>query len=825
MHNKLKPTHKPLFLFLVICIFNLIGASLGLAQSGATIDLASLTLSPGETGTVVAHVHCDSQCSLFSVTFGFDPSVIEVESVEVGTYLGETMVVEKAIDNDGGTVHLTAVALGTPPPPESDNLFTLQVRAVAFGTSQFNTLEAQLGDLASNSLNTAVTGGLVVVQSQANATPTPPVEGPTVAVSPDERVVIGVASGLSGEGIAPLGVDIQRGAELALQDRPTVTVDGRTFNVTLNVQDDQCSADGGQAVAHYFSSDSSIVGVVGPMCSSACRAAAPIFDAADYTSISPSCTAPDLTTSDHRSFNRTVVSDSFQGAIAAEYMYKVLGVRSIATIHDGSTYGEGLVTVVSDRFKALGGKVVSSDAVSVGDTDFRGLLDDIAQTDPELIYFGGFPAEAARLIEQRADAGLESVPFMGADGIQGTEVVNLSGAASEGVYATAAIPAGSPALTDFVSRYVTTYGEQPPAPYHANSYDGVNVLLDAIEAIGYVDANGDLVISRNAISAYVRSLNDFQGLTGVLNADGTGDTSVADIGIFRVENGAFVQVYTGSVVTGNVILEPFEIAFARQSADSSDAAIYLAQADGSNVRRLTGTDTLAILPAWSPDGSQIAYTGISDPQFDDAAIYVMQADGSNVRRLTPSGMLTMGCAWSPDGTKIAFTVAKLATNEAAVYVIQVNGAQIRRLTDAATLSAFPTWSPDGSQIAFMGGADRTSIYVMQADGSNVRPLTNSDLSPGFLAWSPDGALIAFEGSSANGTAIYVMQADGSNIRQLTHDLDVVTFAPTWSPDGMQITFAVSIGDNLDIYTMDRDGSNPRPLLSFPENDSMPAWRP
>src|SRR5690606_29444364 len=153
----------------------------------------------------------------------------------------------------------------------------------------------------------------------------------------------------------------------------------------------------------------------GPMCSSACRAAAPIFDAASYSSISPSCTAPDLTSSGYSSFNRAVVSDAFQGAIAANFIYNELGITRTATVHDGSTYGEGLVSVVQQAFDALGGEVVSSDAVSVGDTDFRGLLDAIAQADPELIYVGGFSAEAARLIQQRADAGLEDVPFMSAD--------------------------------------------------------------------------------------------------------------------------------------------------------------------------------------------------------------------------------------------------------------------------------------------------------------------------------------------------------------------------------------------------------------------------
>lgn len=370
--------------------------------------------------------------------------------------------------------------------------------------------------------------------------------------SADDELVIGVAVGLSGEGIAPLGIDIQRGVELALEDRPTVTVDGVEFTVAIDVQDDLCAAEGGQAVANRFSSDDSVVGVVGPMCSSACRAAAPIFDAAGYTSISPSCTAPDLTASDYTSFNRAVVSDAFQGRIAADYIFRVLGFTSIATIHDGSAYGEGLVNVVTERFEELGGEVVASDAVTVGDTDFRGLLDDFAQLEPQLIYFGGFPAEAARIIEQRADAGLEDVPFMGADGIRGTEVLELAGESSEGIYATSAISADSEALASFLARYVETYGEEPPAPYHANGYDAANILLDAVEAVGTVDANGDLVIDRAAIADYVRSIVDFQGLTGVLTAEGNGETSVSDIGIYQATGGDFQLLSVGNVTDGEV---------------------------------------------------------------------------------------------------------------------------------------------------------------------------------------------------------------------------------------------------------------------------------
>jgi branched-chain amino acid transport system substrate-binding protein len=366
-------------------------------------------------------------------------------------------------------------------------------------------------------------------------------DGSTVTVASDGSVVLGVAAALSGEGLAPLGEDIVRGAELALEDRPTVTVGDAEFAVSLDPQDDQCSAEGGQAVANLFASNPEVVGVVGPMCSSACRAAAPIFDEAGFTSISPSCTAADLSTSDFASFNRAVVSDAFQGVLAAEFIFDTLGVTSIATLHDGSPYGEGLITVLTDRFTELGGEVVAADAVNVGDTDFRGLLEEIADSEPELVYFGGFPAEAARLAQQLPDAGLEDVIFMGADGIKTPEFIELAGDAGEGVYASSSIGVSSDRLDEVTERYTETYETEPTGPFYPNAYDAVNMFLDAIEAVGEVDDSGNLVIDRAALSEYVRSISDFDGLIGVLNCDGTGECAVSDIEFVHVENGEFVQ--------------------------------------------------------------------------------------------------------------------------------------------------------------------------------------------------------------------------------------------------------------------------------------------
>ena len=196
-------------------------------------------------------------------------------------------------------------------------------------------------------------------------------QGDVVVVAPDGELIIGVSAAFSGEGLAPFGNNIRNGAVLGHMNRPTASVGGVEFAIALDPQDSQCNAEGGVAVATRFTSDPNVVGVVGPMCSSACTPAAPIYDAAGFTTISPSCTAPALTQSGFASFNRTVPSDANQGKFAAEFIYNELGATRLATIHDGSAYGEGLVAVVSANFEALGGEVVAADAITVGDTNFQ----------------------------------------------------------------------------------------------------------------------------------------------------------------------------------------------------------------------------------------------------------------------------------------------------------------------------------------------------------------------------------------------------------------------------------------------------------------------
>ncbi len=373
-------------------------------------------------------------------------------------------------------------------------------------------------------------------------------DGDTIVIEPGGEVILGLATILSGEGLVPLGDDIRRGVELALADRPTVTVGETEFPIgDLDLQDDQCSAEGGLAVANYYVSQPSVVAVVGPTCSSACRAAGPIFDESGFTNISSSCTAVDLTAEEtgFASFNRTTANDAAQGAAAADFIFNELGLTKIATVHDGSPYGEGLVEELTAGFVELGGEVVYADAINVGDTDFRNLLDNVAGSGAELIYYGGFPAEAARIAGQRADVGLEETPMMGADGINTPEFVNLAGEDGEGVYASSPVPPAGERVDEFVARYTEVYGTEPTAAFNTYSYDATIMLLDAIEATGTLDDSGNLVLSRAAIAEFIRSFGAeeaYDGLSGMLSCDGTGECATGGIGFFQVTDGAFARI-------------------------------------------------------------------------------------------------------------------------------------------------------------------------------------------------------------------------------------------------------------------------------------------
>jgi branched-chain amino acid transport system substrate-binding protein len=411
--------------------------------------------------------------------------------------------------------------------------------------------------------------------------PPPPAETPTappapaaavedewgvVKVAKGDPIKVGFAAGLSGAGIDVLGLDEQRGAELAVKDKPEIL----GFPVELQVEDEQCSAEGGQTVATKLVADPQIVALVGHMCSSSCTPASKVYEQNGYTMISPSCTAPSLTNPDldgTTAFFRTCWNDKIQGPAAAKFVYETLGVKKVATIHDGSPYAEQLGQEFSKAFEALGGEIVAAEAVNVGDTDMRPVLTRIKAAGPELIYFSAFVAEGGYLRSQMADVGMEGVMFMGADGIKADEFIKAAGDAAEGVYASAGNPAeAGPDLPKFLEAYEATYGEKPIAPFHAQAYDAYMVIANAIEKVGQVDADGNLLIGRKALNDAIRGTKDYQGLSGKISCDENGDCGAGSVAVSMVQGGQWVAAGAPAAAAGLTDLGGREVVVAIENA-------------------------------------------------------------------------------------------------------------------------------------------------------------------------------------------------------------------------------------------------------------------
>jgi tol-pal system beta propeller repeat protein TolB len=263
---------------------------------------------------------------------------------------------------------------------------------------------------------------------------------------------------------------------------------------------------------------------------------------------------------------------------------------------------------------------------------------------------------------------------------------------------------------------------------------------------------------------------------------------------------------------------PGRIAFVNNSIGCPCSMALMAQ-DGMLIRTFPAMRALGS-PAWSPDGTQIVFSGW-EAEDKPQAIYRMAEDGTGLTKLAEIAAFASSVDWSPDGQFIVFD------DQAEIYRMRPDGSDLVQLTDSPGSDQHPSWSPDGTQIAFASDRHGSSgIYVMDADGGNQRLLGVPDASESGPDWSPDGTQIAFarqEGRIAN---IYVMASDGTGAQALTSfdaDDSLILFvgAPEWSPDSSHILFVRSTLRYPSIALMRRDGSEQRVI----SGGSSPAWGP
>ncbi len=247
--------------------------------------------------------------------------------------------------------------------------------------------------------------------------------------------------------------------------------------------------------------------------------------------------------------------------------------------------------------------------------------------------------------------------------------------------------------------------------------------------------------------------------------------------------------------------------------------IYVMDYDGHRPVRLTNNGSVNLSPAWSPDGTQLAYITFVTGRPE---IHLIDADGRRSRVFAREGDLNSAPEWAPDGRSMVYSASREGNSE--LVRIEMGSNRITRLTNHPAIDTSPAYSPTGREIAFT--SDRSGgpqIYVMDADGANVRRVTTQGSYNESPAWSPRGNLLAYVSRMEGRFEIVLVDLASGATRRLTRGQGN-NENPRFSRDGMHIVFSSNRTGTYQIYTMDLSGGNVRRLTQL-GNSETPDWSP
>lgn len=349
------------------------------------------------------------------------------------------------------------------------------------------------------------------------------------AVAQSARVFrLGLSAPITGDQ-AQYGADFRRGVELAVEQINTGNL-APGFRFEVAIEDSKSDPKEAANVAQKFASSKNMAAVVGDFSSTACLAAAPIYQRAGIIMLTPTASHPDITRTGNFIFRNTPIA-IFESNIVADWATKDMKVKRVALIGRNDDFGRVQSEYLGARSKANGAQVVGTEYINAADKDLKPVITKLRAANPEVTYLSMFQVEAALLMQQAREMGFKTT-FMSGASLFNPQLINLAGDAANGLLLVSSyFPGdGNPKVQAFVKAFQAK-NNLTPSKFSAHSYEAALMIADALKRAGSGEAD--------KVRAALAATKDYDGVIGKLSLD-SGREVVLNLQRLQVLNKEFV---------------------------------------------------------------------------------------------------------------------------------------------------------------------------------------------------------------------------------------------------------------------------------------------